>query len=178
MATLSGEATGPWGVAYIPGWTSFVRLGTGTGVPAEALTIAHELGHNMRLWHAPCGTGSTLDPAYPFGDGSTGAWGLDSRSGRDVLVPTTTADLMSYCVPAWVGDYNFSRAMRHRYISEAADLPGASAPSLLLWGGTESDGTPYLRPGVRRRCAPGDCRTRRARIGSSAGRRVERCCSR
>ena len=146
MATLSGEATGPWGVAYIPGWASYVRLDTGTGVPAEALTIAHELGHNMRLWHAPCGTYSVLDPAYPNADGSTGAWGLDSRSGRDVLMPTTAADLMSYCVPAWVGDYNFSRAMRHRYATEAADRPGSPVPSLLLWGGTEADGTPYLRP--------------------------------
>ena len=145
MATLSGEATGDWGLGWIPGWTSYVRLGTGD-LAAEALTVAHELGHNMRLWHAPCGTGVVLDPGYPHPDGSTGAWGIDSRSGRDVLVPGTASDLMSYCVPAWVGDYNFSRAMRHRYITEWADRPGPTAPSLLLWGGTEAGGTLYLRP--------------------------------
>lgn len=153
MATLSGEARGAWGVAWIPGWTSYVRLGTGD-VAAEALTVAHELGHNMRLWHAPCGTGSTLDPAYPQGDGATGAWGIDSRSGRDVLVPTTTADLMSYCVPAWVGDYHFSRALRHRYASEAAAESGAPQPSLLLWGGTEADGVPFLHPAFAVNAAP------------------------
>ena len=145
MAAMSGEPTGPWGVAWIPGWTSSVRLGA-VDTAEEALTIAHELGHNMRLWHAPCGTDATLDPGYPHDDGATGAWGIDSRPGRDVLVSAATADLMSYCVPAWIGDYNFSKALRYRHISEVADPPRANAPSLLLWGGTETDGTPFLRP--------------------------------
>ena len=146
MAALSGEATGAWGVAWIPGRTSYVRLGRAT-VPEEASTLAHELGHNMRLWHAPCGVRAVVDPTYPHDGGAIGAWGLDSRSGRDVLVPPTVSDLMSYCDPNWISEYNFTGALRYRLASEAAaDLPASPEPSLLLWGGTEADGTPYLRP--------------------------------
>ena len=145
MATLSGEATGAWGVAWIPGRTSYVRVGE---VPQadDALTIAHELGHNLSLFHAPCIAGPPLDPVYPFPDGSTGAWGLDSRSGEDVLVPTTIADLMSYCVPAWIGDYHFTRAAQHRRNVAEAGAAGPPTSTILLWGGAEADGTPYLNP--------------------------------
>ena len=48
MGALSGEATGAWGVAWIDGWTSYVRLGI-VDQSEEALTIAHELGHSMSL---------------------------------------------------------------------------------------------------------------------------------
>lgn len=146
MASISGDATGPWGVAWIPGWTSYVRLGIVT-LAEEALTIAHELGHNMSLYHAPCGTGSTLDRAYPYPNGSIGAWGLDPRPGGPLLVPITQADLMSYCVPAWVGEYNFSKAMNHRILTESgAASQVAPTRTILLWGGTDADGTPYLNP--------------------------------
>ena len=40
-------------------------------------TIAHELGHTMRLPHAPCGGAGGPDPDYPYPDGSIGAWGYD-----------------------------------------------------------------------------------------------------
>ncbi|MXX68811.1 MAG: hypothetical protein F4Y74_07610 [Gemmatimonadales bacterium] len=145
MAVLSGEATGPLGVAWIPGWTSYVRLGVEDG-PDEAMTIAHELGHNLSLYHAPCDVGAKLDPAYPLPDGSTGAWGIDSRSGQDVVVPDTTADFMSYCEPAWVGDYHFGKAAAYRSMTAASDAPGPPTATMLLWGGAEADGTPYLNP--------------------------------
>ena len=146
MGALSGEATGAWGVAWIDGWTSYVRLGI-VDQPSEALTIAHELGHSMSLYHAPCGTSSVLDRAYPHPDGTTGTWGLDVRSGSDVLVPPTWTDLMSYCVPAWVGEYHFYRAMNHRLNREASgDRSPASGPVLLVWGGIDGEGAPYLNP--------------------------------
>lgn len=83
MGALSGEATGAWGVAWIDGWTSYVRLGIVTQAE-EALTVAHELGHSMSLYHAPCGTRSVLDTAYPYANGTIGTWGIDSRSGFDM----------------------------------------------------------------------------------------------
>lgn len=86
IVALSGEATGAWGVAEIGGWTSYVRLGI-ADQSEEALTIVHELGHNTSLYHAPCGTGSSLDLGYPYPDAEIGTWGVDSRSGSDVLVP-------------------------------------------------------------------------------------------
>ena len=146
MGALSGEATGSWGVAWIDGWTSYVRVGI-VDQPAEALTIAHELGHNMSLYHAPCGVSSVVDRAYPYPEGQTGSWGLDTRSGSDVLVPPTWTDLMSYCEPAWVSEYNFYLATSHRMKREAsADRSAASGPALLVWGGIDGEGVPYLNP--------------------------------
>ncbi|MYA63524.1 MAG: hypothetical protein F4Y21_02500, partial [Gemmatimonadetes bacterium] len=148
MGALSGEATGSWGVAWIDGWTSYVRLGN-VDEASEALTIAHELGHNMSLYHAPCDVSSVVDQAYPYSDGSTGTWGLDVRSGSDVLVPASWADLMSYCIPAWVGEYHFYRAMNHRLVRETpVGLSRASGSALLVWGGISREGVPYLNPAL------------------------------
>lgn len=146
MGALSGEATGAWGVAWIDGWTSYMRLGV-VSQPEEALTLAHELGHSMSLGHAPCGTGTVLDPGYPHPNAAVGNWGLDTRSGSDVLVPPQWTDVMSFCVPAWVSEYNFYLAMRHRLNREAeAYRSAASGPALLVWGGTDDEGAPYLNP--------------------------------
>ena len=41
--------------------------------------IAHELGHNLSLYHAPCGGAQGPDPSFPQRDGSIGSW--DSISG-------------------------------------------------------------------------------------------------
>ncbi|WP_420442291.1 hypothetical protein [Candidatus Palauibacter sp.] len=147
MGTLSGEATGAWGVAWINGWTGYSRVGIVTE-EEEALTIAHELGHNLDLWHAPCGTGSVLDQGYPYAGGVIGSWGLDVRSGTDELVPPSLRDLMSYCVPAWISEHNFFRSMNHRLRSERPRPDGSAAPVpvLLVWGGEDDDGRPYLNP--------------------------------
>ena len=108
--------------------------------------IAHEFGHNMHLWHAPCGGPDWPDPAYPDRRGRIGAWGWDRRSGR--LVPPSRRDLMTYCDPAWVGDYHFTRSFRWRMHDEAgvAAFQGPPTQVLLLWGGTDADGTPFLNP--------------------------------
>ncbi|MDE0394341.1 MAG: Ig-like domain-containing protein [Gammaproteobacteria bacterium] len=133
-------AGGVSGVANRPGRTSF-------SLPF-ALTMAHELGHNMNLRHAPCGDPAQLDLSFPYTDGSTGVVGYDSRSGR--LVRPEYRDLMSYCEPEWVSDYHFTNALRFRLVDERSQLiairAAQEAASLLLWGGTDADGTPFLHP--------------------------------
>ena len=113
--------------------------------PPNSFTIAHELGHNMSLRHAPCGI--TGDPAYPHENGIIGSWGYDRR-GVGRIVPPDWHDLMSYCSPTWISDYNFNKAIRYRLADEgapdAADM--AAAASLLLWGGVDATGLPYLEP--------------------------------
>ena len=109
-------------------------------------TIAHEFGHNMYLWHAPCGGAGGPDPSFPDRRGRIGAWGWDRRSGR--LVSPGRPDLMSYCGPEWVGDYHFASSFRWRMRDEAGVAAFAGPPTrvLLLWGGADADGTPFLNP--------------------------------
>ena len=149
LGVMAGP-TGPGsllGVAYdIGSWSSFSVL--------DSETIAHEFGHNRNLYHAPCGGAGGPDRYYPYGSGNIGAWGYDSRTGD--LVPPDQPDLMSYCDPYWISDYQFTNALRYRLETEsgsilvaaAAPPPAASGHALLLWGGLDGEGGPYLRPAL------------------------------
>ena len=57
------------GIAKLPGYTSQSIL--------DGNVIAHELGHNLNLLHAPaCGAGDP-DPEFPYEEGNIGSWGYD-----------------------------------------------------------------------------------------------------
>ena len=128
------------GIANRPGSTSLSIL--------DANTMAHELGHNLSLLHAPgCGAGGP-DPDYPYEDGSVGAWGYDFLN--KTLVSPGTSDLMTYCDPQWISEYSFAKALGHRSVSEAPRLAAAKSSSptkgLLLWGGRNESGELFLEP--------------------------------
>ena len=127
------------GIARLPGFVSLSIL--------DGNTIAHELGHNLNLAHAPgCGAGGP-DPDYPYEDGAIGAWGYDFVN--ESLVSPATSDLMTYCDPQWISDYSFSRALAHRYQGESAPLAAAkTSPTkgLLVWGGLTEDNELFLEP--------------------------------
>ena len=137
MGTLP-DPTEAAGVAFTPGSSMF-------SVPHSGV-VAHEFGHNFHLSHAPCGGARRPDPSFPDDRGNIGAWGWDRRSGR--LVPPTRPDLMSYCGGEWVGDYHFARSFRWRMHDEAgvAAFRGPPTRVLLLWGGADADGQPFLNP--------------------------------
>ena len=142
MGMLAGEHRGARGLASAPGRVSF-------SVP-DAGTIAHELGHNMSLLHAPCSNGAPLfsfDPGFPQIDGSIGAWGYDFRAARGLVDPFTS-DVMSYCDPHWISEYGFSAALDYRLRSEGSEAAALASPSqsLLLWGGADAKGNPFLEP--------------------------------
>ena len=113
----------------------------------DVRVIAHEFGHNFNLQHAPCGGASGPDPAFPSDSGATGAWGFNFRSGK--LLAPELPDLMSYCRPGWIGDFHFTNALRFRMSDEPASRGTASAERvLLLSGGVDGDGIPFLEPAV------------------------------
>ena len=118
--------------------------------------IAHELGHNFNLSHAPCGARTHLDPDFPQPDGTIGTWGFSPYgfSHRGVVfdthprfLPPNRYDLMGYCSThgKWISGYHFRRAADYRGLAAAAT---AREPvrALLLWGGTGSTGAPFLEP--------------------------------
>ena len=109
-------------------------------------TLAHELGHNFNLSHAPCGGAGFPDPSYPHHGAAIGAYGYDFGGAR--LVPPGRRDLMSYCWPYWISDYHFTNALRYRLFDEGMPDAAAYIPSksLLLWGGASADGVPFLEP--------------------------------
>ena len=141
MGMMSGTVTPAniGGVAYLSYPASFAR--------PQADLVAHELGHNLSLGHAPCGGPGWVDLGFPYSDGSIGAWGYDFRDGGS-LVPPSMWDLMSYCDPYWISDYHFTNALGFRLEIERAAPPSLVSPteSLLLWGGIGADGVPFLEP--------------------------------
>jgi len=139
MAMLAPvPSAGLLGVALgIRSWSSF-------SVPSPN-TVAHELGHNMGLYHAPCGNAGGPDRLFPDHNGRIGSWGYDRDSGR--LITPHAPDLMSYCRGGWIGDYHFSNALRHRLDAEPpASASAAPTRTVLVWGGVDADGDPFLDP--------------------------------
>ena len=119
-------------------------IGKTSVAPFDVRIMAHELGHNMGLLHAPCDVFDP-DPDYPYANGTIGSWGYDFRDGT--LVSPDTFDLMSYCKPGWISDYNFSRAVAVRQIEDFFTFIGPPLFSgLLIRGGVDDEGVLYLEP--------------------------------
>ncbi len=79
-------------------------------------TVAHEIGHSMGRSHAPCGGPAGIDPKFPYSDGTIGVQGY--RLSDQSLVPSYTADMMSYCPPEWISDYTYKAlATRMTYVN-------------------------------------------------------------
>ena len=137
-------------------WDGLGQIGYPASVGrSDPATLAHELGHNLGLRHAPCGGAAGVDKAYPYDGGEIGVWGYDFLSER-VVHPSLYKDVMGYCDPTWISDYSFARAMGFRLYreagvmgdvaAEAADEPFAGdVRTLLLWGRV-GDGQLVLDP--------------------------------
>jgi len=146
------------GTGYYLG-TTLPVVGGGLASPFTTISdledwvVAHELGHTFSLAHAPCGNPLGVDPAYPYSDGSIGAWGYDRENRR--LVSPHTPDLMSYCGGGWISEYHLANAMRHRVDTEQAAGDWTPTRALLVWGGLDAGGQPYLEPSFIADALPG-----------------------
>ncbi len=141
------------GVAYLPGDITNLTVQVGLTydrLPQASATVAHELGHNLNVRHAPCGNPSGVDPNFPHSGALLGVAGWDPGSGS-IQPPTAARDLMSYCSPRWISDYNYEFMLEWR---RDKPTPGPSASILteapgserLLVSGILSEGGAELQP--------------------------------
>lgn len=139
------------------GW---VRVGYGSGIAGigyigqpvatgrqDSLgTFAHEKGHNLGRPHAPCGNAAGPDPNYPYANAGIGSWGYNATT-RTLINPASGyRDLMSYCSPEWVSDYNYAR-VQNFIETQPANIGGTATDQLsLLVAGAWRGGRWVFRP--------------------------------
>ena len=149
-AAANANRWGPVGIAMRPGPASLTVTHTADGSGkltawGVAATMAHELGHNLGLRHTPCGYPSSVDPDFPYSDGSVGVYGYSFSTAfvSGLVAPGGHYDLMSYCDPEWTSDYSFTKALNYRsrwgYQRAGGGTggpapPNPRGPTLLLWG--------------------------------------------
>ena len=146
-ATRVAEATGRsyYGVVRV-GYTSGIAglgyISTPAAIgwdhqPSGYDVMAHEIGHNFGRLHAPCGGPQGVDSQFPYTGGTIGVYGYDIFNG--LLKFPVLRDLMSYCDPHWISDYNYKAILNFRATNPGAVRLAAASGSttprgLLLWG--------------------------------------------
>ncbi len=124
-------------------------------LPGASGVVAHELGHNLSIRHAPCGNPAGVDPNYPYPNARLGHPGYDYVDQR-MMAPNLFFDLMSYCQPWWISDYNFQLMLNWRLAAEpmaVAMMAADPRPGLLLWGRVGPRGM-FLEPALPVNVAP------------------------
>ncbi len=103
-------------------------------------TFVHEIGHSLGLPHAPCGVAG--DPAFPYSNGGIGVLGFDREA--QALISTEYRDVMGYCDPVWISDYNYDK-LYDRLVSVTAQpvavLKSVGSPLALRPVVIDVDGT-------------------------------------
>lgn len=85
-----------------------IKVGVGLGYSGSpaARTLTHELGHVHDRAHAPCGNAGNPDENFPHAGGGIGVEGWDILD-EEWIDPDERADVMGYCTPDWISDYNY-----------------------------------------------------------------------
>lgn len=105
---------------------------------------AHEIGHNLGRRHAPCGNPAGVDPNYPYANASIGQVGFDVGTLR-LQQSEQTADIMSYCNPAWFSDYTY-RGLLADQLQHGSLFGAPAAQGLLVRASLDDAGGATLAP--------------------------------
>lgn len=126
-----------------PANSPYHRAAIGLGYSGDTFVdfAVHEVGHLHGRGHAPCNTSGT-DSGFPYPDGGLGAWGYHLLDG--VLVsPSNHRDMMGYCKPRWISDYNFANLFDRIKLVDGASFYTPPALMDLSWDRVliDTDGT-------------------------------------
>jgi hypothetical protein len=113
---------------------SATRAAIGLGFSGDLATdtAVHELGHNHGRPHAPCGNAASADPDYPYHDASIGVFGYNLVS-KELYDPENFVDMMSYCSPSWISDYNYQKLYEQAKFVNQASLHFPAQMMNLTW---------------------------------------------
>jgi hypothetical protein len=111
-SSWSSYGSGIAGLGNIPpadGSWGRCSVGLGfTGADTYGFLMAHEVGHTLGRPHAPCGVSGE---SFPYSGARIGAWGY-SLASQKLKDPNEFRDVMSYCDPQWISDYNFAKLFK------------------------------------------------------------------
>lgn len=147
-------------------------IGLGFGGDLSTGTAAHEVGHNHGRDHAPCGTSG--DTNFPHSGAKIGEWGYD-MVGRTMKNPEYYVDLMSYCSPAWVSDYNYNAFFNRIQAVNGMNVVTPDEARFLTYErvAVRPDGVTWLEPATIERPPIGERRTLRVASDDGAEDEVE-----
>ncbi len=105
---------------------------------------AHELGHNFGLVHLPgrCTGPGALDHAFPYAEAGIGprrGWVATRNEFVNPGPDNPHYDLMGYCAPRFVSDYNYNKMVDHRLGNSQSPPDDASRIGPTLQIGTAAN---------------------------------------
>lgn len=129
---------------------AFTRGRVGFGIYGSSGTAAHEIGHSLGLLHAPCGVSASVDPDFPYPDGSTGHTVYLPASHRTFSPgpPDYNKDLMSYCAGTGFSDYHYIELYEDQLANGAPPASHAVTDAFYIRVSLD-DGNPILHPTYR-----------------------------
>jgi CSLREA domain-containing protein len=122
------------------------------GIENSTDILPHEVGHNLKLFHAPCpakgqpDAPSGIDPSWPYANGYTNE--VPFRVANGSVGYATDADIMSYCYPKWISPYHWKKLFNELAPSTTTSSATVSSPQsyVLVAGLVREDDTSQLDP--------------------------------
>jgi len=144
-----------WQALDPTGWGGFANpllKHVSFGVENNTSVLAHEVGHNLGLDHAPC-TGAVApantDPQWPYKDGTIQEVGFDVA--YQSAVKSSYGDFMGYCMTNWISPYHWKKLYVELAPTTTKGVASTTAisepqPYVLVNGVVNDDDTGKLDP--------------------------------